>query len=233
MAFTESTLGGSQGGYHRIRIQVDLLGQEIVNNRSLCRFTAWIERVNSTSYTYNYNPTPGATWRDNVYQARTINGYYSDTAGQRWYLAQNEDHWVGHDGNGNANPFYRAEWDGQNSPYLTSGWVQFNVALPNINRFPEITSFSLGSQNDVQFTASVTTDYTCNLLQYSLNGANWVTGYSGDFTSRSINITGLQSNTQYSLRVRVRRADTGFYDESNTEFITTSRVAFMLPADGL
>lgn len=234
MAFWEAALGGSQGGYHRIRVQADLLGQEVVNNRSLIRFNAWIERVDSTSYTYNYNPTPGSTNKNGVVDGRTINGYYSDNAGERWYLAQNEDLWVNHDSNGNANPYFAASWDGQNSPYLTSGSAGGNYSLPNIDRFPEVTSFTLNNQTDVQFQANVSTDYTCNKLEYSLNGGAWVTAYSSNFTSRSFTVGGaLNSNTQYSLRVRVTRADTGFTAESNTLFITTSEQGRIFMADGL
>jgi hypothetical protein len=235
MAFFESTLGGSQGGAHRIRIQVDLLGQEVGNNRSLCRFSAWFERVSPAGgYVYNYNTTSGTVNRNGAVRGANIGGYYSNAVGQRWYLAQNEDHWVNHDGNGNASPYYYADYNPANSPYLTSGWVQGNVGLPNINRFPDVTSFSLTNATDVKFTANVTTDYTCNLLEYSLNGAGWVTAYSGNFTSRSFDVGGaLSSNTQYSLRVKVRRADTGFYDESNTLFVTTAEQGRIFNVMGL
>jgi hypothetical protein len=96
-----------------------------------------------------------------------------------------------------------------------------NFALPTINRYATISSFTLTSVTDVGFTFSVTTDVTCDLLEYSLdNGANYSSS-SGDFTTKGVAVTGLVSGTTYHCKVRVRRKDSQLKTTSSEVDTTT------------
>ena len=225
MAFWESAFGGSAGGSYRLRQQVDVIGQEVGNNRTLVRYNAWVEKVAGSGY-WSSSAASGST---------NINGY---VPGRSWpnydfrayavrHIAQNEDYWINHDSNGDANPYFAVSFDLANSPYLTSASVGGNMAMPHINRYANITGFTVSNTTDVSFQLNVTTDVTCNAVQYSLeDGVGWRSQPDGNFTSKSFTIGGsdasaLPSGKAYNLRVRVRRADNNLWTESGVISTTT------------
>lgn len=79
------------------------------------------------------------------------------------------------------------------------------------------------SYNSIQvnWSCSPARDWT----QYSLNGGGWTDAgdtVAGDNKSGWFNIGGLTENTRYTIKVRLRRADSGLWSESNTLTITTA-----------
>lgn len=116
--------------------------------------------------------------------------------------------------------------------FFKSGWTTFGtinvgmstVTLDHIPRYTSITSWSLNTVTEKSIRVSVSTANTANAVQYSLNGAGWVTGYSGNFTSRDFTIGGLNPATNYSVKIRVRRADSGLWTESGLKSATTNAV---------
>jgi hypothetical protein len=220
MAFWEAGFGGQYGGQYRLRVNVDVIAQEVGNNRSLIRYNAWMEQIGSSAYSvYNnnginahtningYNPARGGTL--------SLNG-----PGQRRYIAQNEDYWIGHDANGDANPYFGADFDtGVGSVgYAATGG---NFWMPHIDRTLDIPSWSLTGATEKSFTANISTDATADLVDYSLNGGSWTRGYTGNYTNVSFGIGGLLPNTTYSLKLRARKADSGLYTETGLKSITT------------
>lgn len=232
MALIEAGMGGTLGGQHRIRQQIDVVGQEIGNNRTLIQYSAWLERVISGSRVWNYDPTPGVTNINGYAPGRAINGYDSRSAGQRWYMAQNEQYWIGHDGNGDANPYFRADYDARNPNYLTSGWCAGNVWMPHINRFTNITRFDTSNVSDVGFTINAGVDSMANFLRYSLeDGVGWRDQFGGNFYNYSFALGGnFPSNKAYNLRISVRRADSGLWTDSGViGVITKGQSGFVNP----
>lgn len=116
--------------------------------------------------------------------------------------------------------------------FFKSGWSTFGqinvgmktVTLDNIPRHTSITSWSLNTVTEKSIRVSVSTAHTANAVQYSLNGGGWVTGYSGNFKSRSFTIGGLNPATSYSVKIRVRRADSGLWTNSGLKSATTKAV---------
>lgn len=235
MALIESTLGGSLGGQHRIRQQIDVVGQDIGGNRSLIQYSAWMERVISGSRVWNYDRTYGSTNINGYAPGRSIGGYDSRTAGQRWYMAQNEQYWIGHDGNGDANPFFRADYNPANPNYLNAGWCQGNVGMPHINRFTNITRFDTSDVTDVSFVINVGVDSMANFLRYSLeDGVGWRDQFGGNFYNYSFAVGGnLPSNRQFNLRVSVRRADSGLWTDSGVISVVTKGQSGFINVMGL
>jgi hypothetical protein len=73
----------------------------------------------------------------------------------------------------------------------------------------------------VNWSCSPARDWT----QYSLNGGAWTDAgdtVASDGKSGWFNIGGLTENTRYTVKVRLRRQDSGLWSESNTLTITTS-----------
>lgn len=72
----------------------------------------------------------------------------------------------------------------------------------------------------VNWSCSPARDWT----QYSLNGGAWTDAgdtVASDGKSGWFNIPNLKENTKYTVKVRLRRADSGLWSESNTLTITT------------
>lgn len=97
-------------------------------------------------------------------------------------------------------------------------------ALTKINRYAAINSWSLNNVTEKSIGVTLSTNATVNAVQYSLNGAGWVTAYSGNFTSRSFSIGGLNPATNYTIKIRVRRADSGLWTDSGNRSATTTAV---------
>lgn len=97
----------------------------------------------------------------------------------------------------------------------TSSGSQF-VALDTIPRYATITSFNAWGLNETQIRVNWNADVSCDWVQYSLNGGDW-TNTSGT----TFDIGGLSPNTAYSVRIRVRRTDSGLWTESGTIYAST------------
>ena len=95
-------------------------------------------------------------------------------------------------------------------------------ALTTIPRYATISTLTYTPITDVGFDINVTTDVTCDLLEYSLdNGSNYITGFSGDFTSKTVTLSDKPSDTTYSVIVRVRRKDSQLKTTSSMTSVTT------------
>lgn len=101
-------------------------------------------------------------------------------------------------------------------------------SLPTIDRFANITNFSQSNVDYFSFQVNVSANVTCDILDYKLDGGAWTRAFTGNFTSKSFTIDGLNSGQQYSIEVRVRRNDSGLYTDSNTENVTTTAQSQMI-----
>lgn len=100
--------------------------------------------------------------------------------------------------------------------------------LDNIPRYLN----SINIYNNGNSLNSISVRWTCDprrdWTQYSLNGGGWTDAgdnVAGDGKSGTFTIGGLQPNTTYNVRVRLRRADSGLWSESGTLSIATKNIA--------
>ena len=104
----------------------------------------------------------------------------------------------------------------------------FYMALPSIPRATTINSFTWvkasGAAGLSRLTCNWATAHSIDRIQYSLNGGAYTT-VTGNGTSGSFNISGLTPNTQYSLKIKVRRADSQVETESSVKSATTYDIA--------
>lgn len=88
--------------------------------------------------------------------------------------------------------------------------------LDRIPRYASITQYDLSavSETSIKFTWSASNP--CDTVQYSLNGGSWT---NGSYPTTTIN--NLSANTQYSVKIRVKRTDSQLWTESGTKNVTT------------
>lgn len=133
---------------------------------------------------------------------------------------------VEHDYDGNKTISFGASI--QANSYGVSSSVSGNFGLNNIPRYLS----SINIYNNGTALNSVSIKWTCvpnrDWTQYSLNGGGWTDAgdnVASDGRSGTFSIGGLQPNTTYSVRVRLRRADSGLWSESGTLYIATKNIA--------
>lgn len=127
---------------------------------------------------------------------------------------------VTHKADGTLSGYAYASWskDKTNNYIPASGSVQTDwTALTTIPRYANFTSHYVSGATDNSVTVYWNADASCDYIQYSLNGGAW-TDTSGYPT---YTIGGLSSGTSYSIKTRIRRADSGLWTESGTIYATT------------
>ena len=105
------------------------------------------------------------------------------------------------------------------SRWASSSYVQTvsqNMVCSTIPRYAGITKFDLSAVNETTIHVDWNADSTCDAVQYSVNGGSW-TGASG----LGFNIGSLSANTQHSVKIRVKRADSQLWTESSTKYVST------------
>lgn len=97
--------------------------------------------------------------------------------------------------------------------------------LNTIPRYTSITSFSVAKRNETSFIFNWSTSDIIDYLWYSINnGSNWTGVDVTDGTSGNITVNGLNANTTYNCKIRVRRKDSQLTTDSNTVSQTTYKV---------
>lgn len=237
MAASEAAYNGNQGGNFRLRLDSYLVQQS--GNSSLIRLDAHWRNVATTSW-WNYDPTyANYQVEGQLYNTRILafgSGGSTYGAGQvRFFEKRNWDLWVGHNNNGTKTvypyAYHNMSLGGSGGP--TDSATQHTFGLPTIPRYAAITSWSLNTVTEKSLNVSLTTDVTCDLVDYSINGGGWTRGYTGNFTSRTFTIGNLKPATTYSVKIRVRRQDSGLYSETGLKSTTTTAVtvtSFTIPA---
>lgn len=91
----------------------------------------------------------------------------------------------------------------------------------DLDRIPRYANVSISANSRAlnKLTYNCSVDATIDWKQYRLNGGNW----ADDGGSNTI--SNLAPDTTYSIQVRVRRADSGLWSESNTIYMTTYDIA--------
>jgi hypothetical protein len=221
MATWSSNFNGTYGGYYTLFVTVDVLGQEAANNRTLVRYNAWWEKTGSPGSAYNGYGTTATTNKNGAVEGRGMGSYNMASLNQRIYFAQNEDLWINHDGNGDANPYFAASYDTGTVGSASAGG---NVAMPHINRYANITSFTSPTITDEKVVLNWSADANCDYVSW------WSVAYDGG-THHDIPVTGsgvfsvtltkLKSEKVYDFHVAVRRADSGLWTNSGLMNATT------------
>lgn len=224
MASWESAFGGTYGGSFRLRVDVDLIGQNEEGNYSIIRYNSYIYRTSTYGgHIWNYDRTYGNT-NINGYNPQRSIGSYDFPAGQtgnRYNLAVNEQYTIYHDSNGNANPFFGANFNLANSPYLTTSGTGGNYSLPSLYRYAAPNYVEFNGVTDVGFNLRVVSNRVVDRIGVQIDGGAWQY-FDGSTTDRTMSFGNKMSGRTYSVRISLRRQASGFTSEYGNYFVTTA-----------
>jgi len=212
------TIGGYGSQYYFVDWQ--LASQSTANNTSTINWQNYFHFNLADSQLDNGDVVAGGATRYDV-PGRVYN--YTGNFTTRDQAISSGSFTVTH----NADGTYNLSVSGAITAYTvgTSSGSQ-SWALPTITR---ITALTYTPVTDVGFSINVTTNATCDLLEYSTNnGSTYTTGFSGDFTSTTVVVSNLASDTAYQVIVRVRnKADQQKVTSSMTSVTTGTQNNFM------
>jgi len=103
------------------------------------------------------------------------------------------------------------------------------MVLTKIPRQTNINSFSVDQVQLNRFRINFSTINTIDYWWYSLNnGSTWISAQSGDRSSSAFVVTsGINPNTTYNVKIRVRRKDSQMTTDSGARSITTQQKALL------
>jgi hypothetical protein len=202
---------------------MDYYEDSVDTGANTSRVVASTYMYTSDEYGWTHSGSPGT----NMYIDGTGfsgSGNYSNigshNVGSKGTLVSTQTKTVAHDANGTKSVWMSAYHNADQSG-LTTAEIGFTFTLTTINRYAAISSYTHSLVTDTSLRLNVSTDVACNLLEYNVNGAGWVTGYSGSFTSQTVDLSNLLSNTYYSIQTRVTRSDSGLTTTSSAVASTT------------
>lgn len=99
---------------------------------------------------------------------------------------------------------------------LASGSASVTVNPPQIPRYANFTAHSVSSVGLTSLTITWDADANCDAVQYKVDSGDWV-----NTSGKTYTISGLTPNTQYSVKTRIRRADSQLWTESDAVTGTT------------
>lgn len=196
--------------------------------------------------TYSHSGS-GLNTNANARMGVTVNGetkyvygtalYKSDSTKRNKYLGTIYHYNVPHDPDGRGT----CSWKGSSTQYISPSAQTVSTStktytLTTINRYANVTTFNVsnpsGANGFTKLDLSWTTDVNISSIVYALStdgGNNWSswTGMSGSGTSGSFQITGLNPNTTYTIKLSVQRSDSGMWNEGSggNKNITTFNIA--------
>lgn len=220
--FTEN-YSGDYGDYYEFK--VDATESDVSNSANTSKVTAkaYVRRTNSSS-NGAYNAS-GTAWSITIDGTKTSGTSKWDTRNtSSWQLLGTAEKTITHDSNGSKKITISGTHTGNSasgSSKMGNASGSGTFTLTDIPRYATITKFNITGRTLDSISAEWSTDAYCDIIDYSLNDGAWVNfSSSGTFT-----INNLKPNTNYTLKIRVRRADSKLYTTSSTKSTTTYDIA--------
>lgn len=135
-------------------------------------------------------------------------------------IASGTTDWIEHDSDGSKTINFSAQIKG--NTYGVSASLSGTFKLTQIPRYAKFTKFEAKSKTVNTITISWECDVAVNDCQYSLNGGE----YNGSAISYpDYTIENLSPNTEYVIKLKTKRRDSGLWSESETITVTTYDIA--------
>lgn len=202
---------------HEFKLTVNETSTSVANNTSEISFSFTIYKA---SYSWS-------NWKSITYSI-SINGTsYSGTipsysAGSTLTIRTGSQT-VSHNSDGTKSINYSFSVNDGSGQSYTCGNASASGSM-NLSTIPRYAkaSISLNSKTVNSVKLNYSADATIDGIWVSKNGGAWESGYA---LTSPINVSGLSPNTKYTLKIRVKRADSQLYSESNSIEVTTHQIA--------
>lgn len=202
---------------HEFKLTVNETSTSTANNTSEISFSFTIYKA---SYSWS-------NWKSITYSI-SINGTsYSGTipsysAGSTLTIRTGSQT-IGHNSDGTKSINYSFSVNDGSGQSYTCGNASASGSM-NLSTIPRHAkaSISLNSKTVNSVKLNYSADATIDGIWVSKNGGAWESGYA---LTSPINVSGLSPNTKYTLKIRVKRADSQLYSESNSIEVTTHQIA--------
>lgn len=189
--------------------------QDIANN---------ISNVTANFYAVSDN---GSAWKnDATYAGLTLDGTYIDSCVDSYNFGKNKRLLLGsltknveHNTDGTKTVYASFSWTAGNS-YIGTVTGSNSLILTNIPRYASFAEHYILDTDLTSITVHWNADSSCDAVEYSIDGGNWQLTSGLTYT-----ITGLNPNTQYSIRTAIKRRDSQLWTESGYLYATTKDIA--------
>lgn len=197
-------------------LQWELVSQDYQSNFSKIRLRALIEVVGANNISWS---------RGNAVLDGTGFGL-SSTYYKGVTEVYSKEKIIYHDAQGNGSAYIEGSIS---TSFLMNGSCGGTINLPQIPRAVNITKHEVSEIKGTSFKVSWACDKERNFTQYSLNGGNWIDAgdvVASDNRSGYYIVKNLKPNTQYTIKTRLRAADSGTWKESGTITVNTLKALF-------
>ena len=220
------TANGSNG-HHKFTLTVTENSTSTANNTSSVSFSFVISPIQTT---WNWEQ-----WGANITYTVTVNGtqYTGSIANYDGYSTvtlKSGSMTVGHNTDGSKSISYSFSVSDTSGQSYTCGNASGSgsMTLTNIPRYLSISIFDITNITETSVVVRWTTSDPRSGTYYSLdNGATWIgsatygESLGSDNKSGTFNISDLNANTTYKLKIKIKRTDSGLWTESNEKSFTT------------
>lgn len=155
---------------------------------------------------------------DGTHETKTISSFNFSSSNTRVFLGSITKN-VYHDGDGTKTVYASFSWNTQNS-YSGTISGSNSLRLTDIPRYANFTEHYISSTGLNSISVKWNADAGCDTVQYSLNGGGWTNTSGLTYT-----ISGLNPNTNYNIRTRIKRSDSQLWTTSGYIYATTKDIA--------
>lgn len=218
---------GTYGNHYTLYLDYSINSQDIAANKSNISLHMYAKSDSNGYGAYNLNGTNPV--------AMTVNGntvfsrnQSMDFRNQAWVDMGTWTGDVWHNSDGSLYITVGGSFSINGSSSLSGGSVSTGWWLTSIPRYANFTSHYIVATGLDSITVSWGTDSARDWTQYSLNGGAWTNAgdnVASDNRSGSYVISGLNPNTQYNIRTRIKRTDSQLWTESGYIYGTTKDIS--------
>lgn len=217
-------MSGSYGSHYTLRPVVYIPSQSTANNTSTIKVELYIDFDGSSYYAYTNYGTSGTININGNVANLTVPAINFESGVSKSILLGTHQIEVTHNVDGSCPEIpITGSWNTDTSR-IGSGTVSTSVTPPNIPRYVNILSFKVTNMTGLDGLTKVkfewSADAACDAMWYSTdNGNTWI-----PFTLSGI-VAGLQPNTTYNFKLRLRRTDSQLTTDSQTITKSTLDIA--------
>lgn len=214
-------------GHHKFTLNVTETGTDTNKNTSTVSFSFVLSSLGG-GYSWEYSSIVPVTYSITI-NGNSYSGNIMTYDGNSSVTIRSGSITVPHNTDGTKSISFSFSVSSINEYYLTgSASASGSMALTKIPRYLSITSFEVTNKTETSIVVKWAVSDPRSGTYYSFdNGATWIGSatygetLASDNKSGTFNILDLKANTNYNLKIRIRRTDSGLWTESGQISFTT------------